>query len=48
MSATAIIGANGFEVMTPEAKAKKILEIEEVRQSLKVSSIDWKKAIFEL
>lgn len=48
MSATAIIGANGFEVMTPEAKAKKILELDEVRQSLKVSGLDWKKEIFEL
>jgi len=48
MSATAIIGANGFEVMTPESKAKKILEIEEVRQSLKVEGLDWKKVIFEI
>jgi len=49
MRATAIIGANGFEVMTQEAKAKKILELDEVKQALKTrSGIDWVKEIFEL
>jgi len=49
MRATAIIGANGFEVMTQEAKAKKILELDEVKQALKTrGGIDWVKEIFEL
>ena len=49
MSATAIIGANGFEVMTQEAKAKKILELDEVQQALKTKGgIDWVKEIFEI
>jgi len=49
MRATAIIGANGFEVMTQEAKAKKILELDEVKQALKTrSGIDWVKEIFEI
>jgi len=48
MRSTAIIGANGFEALTPEVKVKKILELNEVRQSLKVSGLDWKKVIFEI
>ena len=47
-SATAIIGAKGFEVLTPEVKAKKILEIDEVQQAIKVKGIDWAKEVFQI
>ena len=48
MRSTAIIGENGLEVLTPEVRAKKILEIDEVQQALKVKGIDWSKVIFEI
>ena len=48
MRSTAIIGENGFEVLTPEVKLKKILEIDEVQQAIKMKGIDWSKEIFKI
>ena len=48
MSATAIFDGNGFEVQTPETRVRRILELEEVRQAVKVKGIDWSKEVFQL
>lgn len=48
MRSTAFIGANGLEVLTPKVKARKIAEIEDVKQLMKVEGINWKRFILEL
>lgn len=48
MSATAIFDENGLEVQTPETRVRRLLELDEVRQAVKVKGIDWSKEILEL
>ena len=49
MQSHAIIDGNGFnDIRTVEAKAKKLAEIDDLRQIFKVKGIDWSKELLEL
>lgn len=48
LTATAIFDGNGFEVQTLGTRARRILELDEVRQAAKVQGIDWSKEVIEL
>lgn len=48
MRSHAIIGAKGLEILTPEKKIEKLMEIDEVRQAAKIDKKYWSKFTLDL